>query len=213
VSILSTPAPTPQTTPSQFKDWVAVFKAVVEIIAIVMAGLWTYRLFIKNRVEYPYPQIKHTITHWPLANDKIYLSVIVNITNAGNVLLPLVSSKVFVRQIRPMLGDLQALVEKASSSELREGKVEGLFHEDGREITWRELGYRESAWGKGDLEIEPGENEELQYDFILNGTIETIKVISYFRNVKKGEPEVGWWLTTVYDFQEAIYDETRNKSD
>lgn len=211
-SVLPAPVSTSQAVSvSQIKDWADTSKAVVEIIAIVVAGWWTYRLFVKNRVEYPYPKVEHSITHWPLADGTVYLSIIVTVTNAGNVLLPLVFGKVFVQQIRPMLNDLWALIRGAGSSALREGKVEGLFQEGGRQIAWRELGYRESTWGEGELEIEPGEREELQYDFILDEAVQTIRVISYLRNAKRGEPEVGWRLTTIYDLQEANHNETQEE--
>ena len=29
-------------------------KPFIEVVAIIVAGLWSYRLFIKNRTEYPY---------------------------------------------------------------------------------------------------------------------------------------------------------------
>ena len=112
-----------------------------------------------------------------------------------------------------MLSDLQALIEDAGKSALREGKVDDLFQEDGKQIAWRELGCRESIWANGELEIEPGETEELQYEFILDNTIQTVKIVSYFRNIKRGEPEVGWRLTTIYDLQEATHNERRKEND
>lgn len=192
-----------------FKDWVEIFKAFVESVGIIIAGWWTYHLFVKNRMEYPYPKIEHNITHWPLGDGKVYLSVIVTVTNVGNVLLTLKSGKVIVQQIRPLLDDLRTLVKEASGDALREGKIESLFQEENSQIAWCELGYRQSIWGDKEVEIEPKESEEIQYDFILDEAIQTVRVISYFRNEKRGEPEVGWRLTTVYDLQEEVCDEAR----
>lgn len=177
------------------------FKPIVEIVAIVIAGLWAYRIFIKNRVEYPFGEIKHNISHWHLEENKVYLSVIVTIKNAGNVLLEIESGRIYIQQVRPLLDDLKGLIQNADLQNLREGKVENLFHDKGSKISWRELGYREPHWGNGEISIEPGETEEFQYDFILDRSVQTVRVITYFRNIKFRKPEIGWRLTAMYDLK------------
>jgi len=187
------------TTLSIIKELGESLKPSVEIIAIIIAGIWSYKLFLKNRVDYPYPTVRHDITHWCLPNNKLYLSVIVTVTNAGNVLLPLESGKVLVQQIHPLLSELQTLIDDAEQDALGEGKIPGLFHENTTQIAWRELGYREFQWDKGEITIEPGESEEFQYDFILENTVRTIKVITYYKNIKRKKSEAGWKLTSIYD--------------
>src|SRR5574341_1514486 len=74
--IPTTPTPEPVSafvSVTEVKDWVETSKAIAEIIAIIVAGWWTYRLFVKKRVDYPYPRIEHRITHWPLEEGKLYL--------------------------------------------------------------------------------------------------------------------------------------------
>ncbi len=36
---------------------VDILKSLTEAIAIVLAGVWTYELYIKNRYDHPYPKI------------------------------------------------------------------------------------------------------------------------------------------------------------
>jgi hypothetical protein len=128
--------------------------------------------------------------------------VIVTVTNAGNVLLPLKSGEIFLQQIRPFHPGYQRFVDGASKQDLREGNVKDLFKPDRMEIAWHELGYRKSRWANKEVQIEPGETEELQYDFLLlDDTIETIKVISYFKNETRKDREAGWTKTTVYDLK------------
>lgn len=131
------------------------------------------------------------------------MSVIVTLTNAGNVLLPLTSGKIYIQQVRPLFPEHQVLIEKADESTLAEGRVDGLFKLDGMEMAWYEQGYREPAWPNGEISIEPGESEELQYDFLLDGAIQTVKVISYFKNEKRKDQEAGWTKTTMYNLQKS----------
>lgn len=192
---------TPFPTICNIKVFGESISPIVEIVAIIVAGLWSYRLFIKNRTEYPFAEQEHKISHWNLENDTLYLSVIVSLKNSGNVLLELDSSKVFVQQVRPFLNELKEMMNNAEIKDIREGKVQGLFQTKGMQIAWRELGYRETSWERGEVIIEPGEREEFQFDFILDSKIQTVKVISYFRNVKIGRPELGWTKTSMYDLK------------
>lgn len=183
------------------KNFGESLKPIFEIAAIIIAGIWSYHLFVKKRVDYPFPETNHTITHRNLENGKLFLCLIVTIKNAGNVLLELKTGRIFIRQIRPIHDDLINLMHNANITDLREGKVSDLFQEKCSKIKWHEIGYRELQWGDGEIRIEPGEVEEFQYDFILDDSIRTISVITYFRNDKLGEPEVGWRKTTLFDLQ------------
>jgi hypothetical protein len=186
---------------NKIKDYVDIASKVTQIVALGVAGWWTYRLFVKQRIEYPYPDTECMVEHWPIEAGKLYLSVTVVVRNVGHVLLELESAQIFIRQIRPMPEDQKALINKADRDDLREGRIEGLFQEQGTQISWYEIGYREQKWERGEIKIEPGETEELQYDFILDDTVKTVKIIGYFKNVQaRGkDPETGWHVTSVYD--------------
>ncbi len=49
------------------------------------------------------------------------------------------------------------------------------------------------------IEIEPGESEQLHYDFLVDKAIKTVLVYSYFQNIQKNR-RLGWSLTTTNDF-------------
>ena len=72
-----------------FQEYRENLKPLVEIAAIIVAGLWSYRLFIKKREDYTYAELERNITHWNLDNETVYLSVFIKLKNAGNVLLKL----------------------------------------------------------------------------------------------------------------------------
>jgi hypothetical protein len=65
------------------ENWAAILQTFVEIIAIVMGGLWTYLTFIKDRLDYPYSKQEHKIHYWHIDERRIYLSVIVLFVNSG----------------------------------------------------------------------------------------------------------------------------------
>lgn len=184
----------------EFDIWNSFLKTLFEIMAIATGGIWTYLTFIKYRLEYPYAQTEHKIFHWEIDNQKIYLSVIVSFKNSGKVLIKLKNSFVYIRQVRPLVSDLKTMIENAPSADLREGKVSGLFIDNGRQIAWREVGYKEIEWEDNDVLIEPGETEEIKFDFILEKNIETIEVITYFQDLNKKRNKTGWKLTSMYNF-------------
>lgn len=186
------------------KDFGEGIKPFIEVVAIIVAGLWSYRLFIKNRTEYPYAELAHNISHVNLDNKHIYLCVLVTLKNAGNVLLELDISKMFVQQIIPLLDELTIMIDNSNIQDIREGKVDDLFDDNGMQIAWRGVGFREIEWDKDEVFIEPGEQEEFQFDFILENEIQIIKITSYFRNVKTKKPKIGWKHTSIYDLDKGV---------
>ncbi len=55
------------------------------------------------------------------------------------------------------------------------------------------------------MEIEPGESDEAQFDFLLDEKVEMIVLYSHFTNKKKhaGEKSFGWHKTTLFDLRDA----------
>jgi hypothetical protein len=67
------------------------------------------------------------------------------------------------------------------------------------EYLWPSLGERRTNWEASPRELEPGEVEEIHYDFAIDSEAETIEVYSYFKNSEKRGREIGWSLTTLCD--------------
>jgi hypothetical protein len=70
-------------------------------------------------------------------------------------------------------------------------------------VLWPLIQERERAWDTGAFQIEPGERDVVACEFIFEGGLETVEVYSYFKNEskKRGGREIGWGLTTLYDFK------------
>ena len=168
---------------------VEIAEAIATILAIAVGGFWSYMLFVKTRQKYPRASLEHRITHRPLDSERQLLVVNVFLHNTGEVLLSLVSNETRVQQVLPQPPDLLG----SDTNPVQEGSTE---------VEWPLLDSRERNWTAGEFEIEPGEVDQVTYDFIVGSDVETIRVYSYFRNALKVKKQIGWGLTTLYDLQE-----------
>jgi hypothetical protein len=51
----------------------------------------------------------------------------------------------------------------------------------------------------GLTEIEPGEEQEFCFEFIIPSNVQTVAIYSHFGNVKKRKGDLGWNRTTWYE--------------
>jgi hypothetical protein len=176
-----------------------ILQSFVQIIAIIIAGLWTYERFIKNREDYPYPKIEQRCEHYVLEKNIIYLSVFVTVTNQGKTKLDLNGAVITVRQVSPLSDEIKERLKKtlknSRDKDIRRGNVEDLFVDQGQRIGWITLGQREWNRSRGKInELEPGQTREFQFDFLLlEDDVKVIEAISSFKNEK-----FAWELGTLY---------------
>ena len=69
------------------------------------------------------------------------------------------------------------------------------------EIEWPLLGEVDLSGEEQKCEIEPGEKEEFDFDFVIGSEIESVVIYSYLKNRKKGRKQIGWNKTTIYDIR------------
>jgi hypothetical protein len=181
---------------TQTRDWLAqakdvadVAQSVFTVLGIVVGGVWTYLLFVKRRQRYPRAKVGHKITHKRLPGDRHLLHVVTEVSNTGEVLLTLGSGLTRVQQVLPPPSDLVKVV--------RNGK-DPVGPAD-TEYPWPCVGERLRDWTNDPREVEPGETDEIHWDFIVEPDAQTLEIYSYFKNVTKEGREIGWNLTTMYD--------------
>lgn len=171
------------------KEIAEIAQALATAAAILVGGIWTYLLFVKRRQRYPRAEIKHIVTHKQIGNDKLLLHVCVVISNTGDVLVSLENGETRIQQLLPPSGELLNDINKGVK-----------LHKEGEtEISWPEIASIPKNWKRGTFEIEPGERDEIHYDFILNADVQCVEVYSYFRNFVKRGRNIGWNVTTIYD--------------
>ena len=171
------------------KDISEILGNLATIAALIVGGIWTYRLFIKRRLGYAKAEVTHAIVHRTLSPDKILIHLTVKIRNIGDVLLSIVNADVRLQQVIPAP---DFVLDAAASGEdpIQDGQTE---------IEWPILRHRISNWDKGKIEIEPGESDVFDYDFIIDVGVSTVEVYSYIKNKMKTGREIGWGKTTLYD--------------
>ena len=172
-------------------DIFQIFEAAATVIAIIVGGYWTYILFVKRRIDFPRSNIEHRVTHRIISDRKLLLHVDVTISNVGDTLVQLVSGEMRIQQMVPPPEEvLTSLNEDRTPVE------------DGRtEVDWPLVDSRKITWAEGQFEIEPGERDEVPYDFFVDTDIETVEVYSYFQNARKVGRDIGWGHTTIYDLK------------
>jgi hypothetical protein len=159
-------------------------------LALLIGGYWTWRLYQLNRQSYPRAQLSHHIMHRGISDKKVLLRVGLVIENQGNVLLPLRCVETWVQQMQPWTDDFLELVQ--GGDPVRDGETE---------VRWRLIGEREIRFRKREEEIEPGERDEIHFDFVIDGKPETVLIYTYLENHAKRRRTVGWRVTSVYELR------------
>jgi hypothetical protein len=184
-----------------------VIGTIVQIGAILFGGWWAYRGFVRGRLKYLRATLRHSISHFDLDDGRRFLRVETTINNTGSVLLRLIDAIFRVDRVLPLPMSVERDLQTEAGPEL----------ENGLQIRWPPVSddlLREHQWAEGMRpELEPGESDVIICDFIVPGELKTVQVYTYFKNSKKGRwrwrpwrwkrgrEEIGWPLSTFYDFK------------
>lgn len=171
-------------------DWKALLEAAesgATVVALLVGGLWTYRLFVKNRERFPRAAVSHKAAVLNVSADKWLVQVESTVKNSGEVLLSLDAAWVRLQQVLPL--------PSAVGRRLASGQDPVL--EEEQEVRWPVLVRRDWRWQPGSAEIEPGEEETLLADFFVDKTVEVVEVYTYVKNTSKRQRTIGWARTTL----------------
>ena len=185
---LPTPTPTDaQSIADALSSWSDVALNIAQVIALIVGGWWAYTRFIRQREGMPRADLKHEVRHFDLPDGRRLLRVIEQINNTGDVLLQLQRRITRLQQILPMEG----------------APLESLEKGDQQEATWFQLGRQHEVVNDAmPPQIEPGEKDHFEHDFLVDSEAQVIQVYSYFQNASGGEKDDrGWTLTTLYDLR------------
>lgn len=161
--------------------WTEISQNVATTAAIGVGGWWSYRRFIKGRLNAPHARINHTIVVTRLSNSTVLLRVGIVMENVGHVLLKWDKGMVRVQQVAPCPAHwLKAFGEQLNAQ---------------AKVGWPLLGQRQLA--NQQQELEPNETDAMYFDFFLDSSIEIVAVYSYIPNRTK--ENVGWNHTTIHD--------------
>jgi hypothetical protein len=175
---------------TQLEKVASIIQALATAGGLCLGAGWSLWLFLQRRSRYPRATMKHAIAHKPLGNDKLLLRVAVGLRNIGEVLMSIERSETRIYQVAPLiLGDLADSITQGHDP-VQPGETE---------VEWPMILSHDKTYSKGDCEIEPGETQDINHDFIIGGDVKTVAVYSYVMNEKKRARTLAWTLTTLYD--------------
>lgn len=164
----------------------ASIESIMTAVGIIGAGLWGFVHFRRQREGQPHAAISHDTHVFRLPTGLAILKVAATIHNTGGVLLCLQHARTRVQQLAPVPEHIAAIAEKCGDS----------LPGNDCELPWPVLGKRQWNVEAGLGQIEPGESEVLQSDFVIEPGVEQVLLYTYVRNHTR-EDEIGWSDTRV----------------
>lgn len=163
------------------KDLAQTLAAVATTIAILVAGVWTYRLFIEQRTSEPRPRVTQEVAHHALTADTTLLHVIFRIENIGHVKMDLGPALTIVRQVSPP--------DSGFVSQLRARRP---YHaDDSTKVLWPILAQR--VYSFDGVIVEPGETEFWALDFLVPVSADVVTVQSGLTLAGVDTASSIWW--------------------
>lgn len=165
--------------------WTEIGSNLAQVVALLVGAWWAYTRFIRQREEWPRATLHHHIQHFDLKDGRRVLRVVERIINTGPVLLEIRKKTMRIQQILP--------IDAVPLASLEAG--------DKHEAEWLQLGQHQTNDESNPTEIEPGESDQFEHDFLIDADVLVVQVYSYFRNIERKDRELGWSMTTLYDLR------------
>ena len=176
------------------KTWTESAGNVAQVFAFASGGLWALQRYRREREKWPRAGVEHSLEHRRL-DDATLLRVTLRIENTGRVLLQLVDARTDVYRVLPLDDDARDRLAR-----------DALLDAESHEAQWTCVDSHERRWPAGDVEIEPGESDELGFDFLVPSDVTVVSVYSYVSNANKRNRPIGWGKTTTYDMSSPAGD-------
>lgn len=87
----------------------AAIESAAKVIALLVAGWWTWQTYIRKRVKFPSGKVEHVISHWEDGGVK-FLHVALRMTNTGNVMIPIAEGCTWIQQLTPLPTEIYEMV-------------------------------------------------------------------------------------------------------
>jgi hypothetical protein len=171
-----------------FLHWAQGAQAVAAVFALIVGGIWTYLLFVRNRLGKPSAKVSHQVTTRDMGECGQLVHVGILVQNQSTVLIKIREGEVRLIPVLPLPTDIVA--------GLREHQCPLA---EGMEIDWPVRETRHFDWRQAPREIEPRESDTFYFDFVVDQPLSTFEVYSYFKNVSKRRREIGWNTTSIHD--------------
>ena len=171
------------------KNISGVIQTAIAITALIVGGIWTYSLFALKRQRYPKADIEHDFKLIKLTNDKNLLIVTVTLQNSGEVVINLKKGEVRIAQILPLQNDV--LESLNAGRDIRKTMIDKIETDKNlwptEIIPWPELHYAQLTQPRI---VEPGNSEQIVYDFVINSAVKVVRIQSFCRRSEEHTSEL-----------------------
>jgi len=166
----------------QIQTTIGIIQAALTSIAIVIGGIWTYRQFIRNRQKYSKLSINHLVYSSSINKAYRLIRVTLNLKNHSQIKIKLCDITLRLLQVDPWPDEIidKALMPNETSFE------------------WPLI--EERIVSAEQNVIEPNEDDNLYFDFIVGTGIKKVIIYSHIKNKK--QPEIGWNLETLINLDQ-----------
>lgn len=190
------------TDTTKLLEIIQILNLVLESLAIIIAGWWTYSLFILQRIKQPHIDITHRYFSTPIANEKNLLRLTVALKNHGSVVFKSSEIKVLLQQVRPCPSIVLETIQNKENPPMNGGEIKWTLLKGTRVVagTPQETGELQLFVE----EIEPGETDECHFDFIIDNEVQTVASYSYVmakstNTIFVKRPPLVWNKTSIWD--------------
>lgn len=163
-------------------------ESVATIAALVVAGIWTFRLFVKNRLAKPRAETEHQVHVTDLGPLGYLIHVSLKVRNQSVVLMKIASGEMRFVPMLPLKRDLEESI-KEHRDVVPPGETE---------IRWSDAQILEFDWRSEPREIEPQECDTFHFDFVAAKPLAVFQIYSHICNHAKRGQVIGWNTTSIH---------------
>lgn len=186
---------------SRIKPGVEVVNSLIATLAIVVGAVWALREFVWKREAFPQMEISQAIYSTFVSPNERLVRVTVTLENKGSGIVRPHQAEAELRQVTPWPQKF--------------GPTRWSYIQS--DWDWPLL--VTSTQDLSDVEIEPNEKDQFNFDFVVDPSIKVLLITSWVNNPSK-QNGVGWVQATLYEIPKdqqvnkiAAQPDQRNKPD
>lgn len=173
------------------RELAAIVQSSVTAFAILAGGFFAaYKLEVFRDFA-PHLTIAHEISHRPVSDSYVHISVSVTLRNTSRVRVDISEGIVRLYQIAPL-----------SDADAEQLYSEMFTNSDGKEMQWPKLYDFRFSRTENQTFIEPGASHQEIFDFFVSNDTRAVAIYTYFGDLRHNGSSYGpsgWSMTTTYD--------------
>jgi hypothetical protein len=179
-------------------DWSTTADVILKLaqtIALVVAGWWTYSLFVKQRHDRRRANLTHRLMELAIEGERTVVRVEVVVQNIGNVVLAPPKGTVKLYQVRPLPPEVLDALSTVDTTDTTRGDPAAC------ELPWKRIAKMSFLIGEDNMVLEPGESDFLACDFVIPALVTSIFVRTELLCGDEDAPDQHWHHETLHELK------------